>query len=826
MDVFDLMAKISVDTDEYDKGLEDAGTRGKSVASKIGSGIKAGVAVGMSALGAAATGVAAITKQAVAAYSEQEQLEGGIRKLFGESTDQMLAYADQAYATAGMSANQYMQGVMGFSAALIQAAGRGEQQDVEALKDALDQEYKATKEALQAQYNETKKSWTDRIAEAKKGGAKNLEELKAQRDAELAELKKANEQKLAATKDLNKKTVEEAERANLQSTTTTESLKEAAAAADMVMQDISDNVNTFGKFTKDEITGVYQALARGQYQTLDNLMLGYGGTKAELERLVNDANDLLVAQGKAGDLTKDSFIDVATAIHLIQEEMGITGTTANEAAGTMQGSAGAVKAAWENLLAGLADPDADLGLLMENLVSSAIQSLDNFLPAIERSIQGISTALVTQAPKLINTFVDTISTLGPELIGVATQLVFAITDTLSTPGNIEKIFQTAVDMVLSLADGLTQTLPVLIPALAQMIISIVDALTNPESVQQIIQAAIGLVLALVDGIFTALPLLLRALPDLIQNVIDVLTSPEIISDLLNAVISIVESLLYALPDIITLLVRAIPQIITSLIAALLNPGVTAALIDACIRLVSAIVESLPGIIVALIMAVPEIIVAFVKALTDPSMVQMIIEGAIAMVAGLVKALPIIILSLIQAIPRIISAIIDAFSSLGGELEDVFRNALNLIKNVFTIDNFRKWGSDLINGFIGGIRDKFDDVKEVARGVAERVSSFLHFSEPDEGPLANFHTFAPDMMELFAKGIRDNMGMIQDQMQTAFALPDVSGSYEANARVANGGSVGAITINVYGAEGQDEARLAEIVGDRLMHELNMRQMTYA
>lgn len=824
MDVFDLMAKIGVDTDEYDKGLEDAGTRGSNIASKIGAGIKAGVAVGTAALGAAATGVAAITKQAVAAYSEQEQLEGGIRKLFGESTDQMLAYADQAYATAGMSANQYMQGVMGFSAALIQAAGRGEQQDVEALKDALDQELKATKEALQAQYNETKKSWTDRIAEAKKGGAKNLDELKAQRDAELAELKKANEQKLAATKDLNKKTVEEAERANMQSTTTTESLKEAAAAADMVMQDISDNVNTFGKFTKDEITGVYQALARGQYQTLDNLMLGYGGTKAELERLVNDANDLLVAQGKAGDLTKDSFIDVATAIHLVQQEMGITGTTANEAAGTMQGSAGAVKAAWENLLAGLADPDADLGQLMENLVSSAIQSLDNFLPAIERSMQGISTALVTQAPQLINTFVDTFSTLGPELIDAATQLVLAITETISTPENIEKIVQTAVDMVLSLADGLTQTLPVLIPAVVQAIVTIAETLTKPENLESLITAAVGIILALVDGITSAIPILVKSIPVIIKNILEALTDPNTLSTIVSGIVSAVTTILESLPEIISILVQAIPEIIAALITAILDPNVLASLISGAVQLVSGLVQAIPQIIVALIAAAPQIIIAFVKALTEPENIRSLIEGAITLVVELVKAMPEIILALIQAIPDIIVAIIDAFSSLPGELKGVFENGLKLIKEVLTPENFKKWGKDLMDGLVGGIKSKYEDLKSAARGAAEKISSFLHFSEPDEGPLANFHTFAPDMMKLFAQGIKDNTDMIQDQMNTAFALPNVEGTYANSGAVKTGSNT--ITINVYGAEGQDEERLAEIVGDRLMHELNMERMVYA
>ena len=130
----------------------------------------------------------------------------------------------------------------------------------------------------------------------------------------------------------------------------------------------------------------------------------------------------------------------------------------------------------------------------------------------------------------------------------------------------------------------------------------------------------------------------------------------------------------------------------------------------------------------------------------------------------------------------------------------------------------------MDGLVGGIKSKYEDLKSAARGAAEKISSFLHFSEPDEGPLANFHTFAPDMMKLFAQGIKDNTDMIQDQMNTAFALPNVEGTYANSGAVKTGSNT--ITINVYGAEGQDEERLAEIVGDRLMHELNMERMVYA
>lgn len=528
----------------------------------------------------------------------------------------------------------------------------------------------------------------------------------------------------------------------------TNMLQALALASDM----LGNSVNMANQAFEDDIALQNEAALR------------YGTTESQAEQTANSFKNLKIAIG--------------------EELQPAYGTLMSFASGAMQAmTEGFQEGGMEGLMASLGTAISDgLNLVFEKLpdvVNLGVTLISTLAQGIADNADQIADAAVQIVDLLFTALIDNL----PNLMKFVNEMLIKLVTWLSE--NAGDIISAAYTLITTLAQGLTDALPVLIPALVQMLISIVDALTNPESVEQIIQAAIDLVLALVDGILTALPILLQALPDLIQNVIDVLTSPEIISALINAVISIVESLLYALPEIITLLVRAIPQIITSLIAALLNPGVTAALIDACIHLVSAIVESLPGIIVALIMAVPEIIVAFVKALTNPKMIQMIIEGAIALVVGLVKALPMIILSLIQAIPRIISAIIDAFSSLGGQLEDVFKNALDLIKNVFTIDNFKKWGSDLIDGFIGGIRDKFDDVKEVAKGVAEKVSSFLHFSEPDEGPLSNFHTFAPDMMDLFIKGVKDNTRKLQTQVSESFDFGRFSApAFDASASVAD------------------------------------------
>lgn len=165
--------------------------------------------------------------------------------------------------------------------------------------------------------------------------------------------------------------------------------EEAAKVADMVMSDIADNANTFGKYTVQELTSVYQALAKGQYQTLDNLSLGINGTKEGMQQLIDKANDYKAANGEMADLSIDSFADIAEAIHIVQDEMGITGTTANEAATTIEGSTNAMKAAWENLATGMADETADMEVLAANFAESVNGAADNIILRVKQIVKGV-----------------------------------------------------------------------------------------------------------------------------------------------------------------------------------------------------------------------------------------------------------------------------------------------------------------------------------------------------------------------------------------------------------------------------------------------------
>ena len=327
MDVFDLVAKIRLDSSEYESGVSEA----KGTFSNLASGVKTGLAtvakVGAAAVSAGAAGVAALTKMGVEGYAQYEQLTGGVQTLFKESQNIVMGYAENAYKTAGMSANQYMETVTSFSASLIQSL-----------------------------------------------------------DGDTAK---------------------------------------AAEVGNMAITDMSDNANKMGT-SMEMIQNAYNGFAKQNYTMLDNLKLGYGGTKEEMQRLIDDANKVKEANGEMADLSIDSFADVAEAIHIIQTEMDITGTTSREAATTIEGSLSMMKGAWENLVVGMADENANMEVLIDNFVESVATAAKNLLPRIEQTLIGIGDLITALAPVIAEALPKLVESVLPSLLQAAVSLVAAL----------------------------------------------------------------------------------------------------------------------------------------------------------------------------------------------------------------------------------------------------------------------------------------------------------------------------------------------------------------------------------------------------------------
>ena len=435
-------------------------------------------AVGV-AVGAAATGISVLTKSAVEAYASFEQLTGGVETLFKTSADQVMKYANNAYKTAGMSANAYMETVTSFSASLI-----------------------------------------------------------ASLDGDTAA---------------------------------------AAEKANSAITDMSDNANKMGT-SMELIQNAYQGFAKQNYTMLDNLKLGYGGTKEEMERLLEDAEKI---SGIHYDIS--SFADITDAIHVIQTEIGITGTTAKEAATTVEGSINMTKAAWENLVTGLGDKNADLDTLIDNFVESASTMLTNLIPVLEKAISGIGDLISSLAPIIADRLPDVISDVMPDLllaassliqglitgivsalpalIPVAVQVLLEIVNCLID--NLPLIIEAALQIIVALVAGIAQALPELIPQIVQVVITIVDTLI--DNIDLLVDAAIQLIIGLAEGLIAALPILIEK-------------APVLISKLVQAIIDNAGTLAYAAGQLIVMLAVGLIKCIPTLIKAV--PSIINALFDA------------------------------------------------------------------------------------------------------------------------------------------------------------------------------------------------------------------------------------------------------
>lgn len=544
MNLLDLFVKISVQ-DEASENVE-------TLSGKFKHGLAAAAKVGAAAVGAAATGIAALTKNALNNYAEYEQLVGGVDTLFKDSSAKVQEYAANAYKTAGLSANEYMDTVTSFSASLLQSLGG----DTEA----------------------------------------------------------------------------------------------AADMANVAITDMADNANKMGT-DMASIQNAYQGFAKQNYTMLDNLKLGYGGTKQEMQRLINHANELNAAQGKYTDYSIESYADIVSAIHDVQVEMGIYGTTAKEASTTIQGSVSSMKSAWGNLLVGIADDNADFKALTEQFVDSLVTVGENIIPRINVILGGISQLVTSASTTIIPMVITTITDNLPALLQSAVALVGALGQGIID--SLPAITQAAIDILFSLANGLIENLPTLIDGIVQVTLTIVQMLTSPDFLTQLIETAILLIMTLAQGLIDAIPQLIAAVPLIIGNLLSaiIVELPNIIQMGIDLLFALIDGIIKCIPE----LVAAVPTLIVAFI--------------------NGIVNNLDKII----LAAPQIIVS--------------------LITGIVGAIP----ELIAAVPRVIAAIVDTIRNY--DWSSIGRNIVQGLKDGIAgmWDNIKNWFNDKVNSLVGGVK---------------------------------------------------------------------------------------------------------------------------
>lgn len=352
----------------------------------------------------------------------------------------------------------------------------------------------------------------------------------------------------------------------------------AAEVADRAITDMSDNANKMGTDIS-MIQNAYQGFAKQNYTMLDNLKLGYGGTQEEMKRLIADAAKMTDVQKELGIVVKDgdmSFANIANAISVVQKNMGIMGATAKEAGTTIEGSLNSMKAAWANVLTGMADEEADFERLIDNLVTTIVGDgtdtnlgvLGNIMPRIEVALGGIGDLIARLAPFVVEQIPVLVDSVLPSMIEAVVGLVTAIGTTLTdnaplliqhvldlvlvlgqglvenAPALVESVIQTiesiarwlgeysgvlidgAIALIVSLANMLVENLPELIPSIIILIIEIVDALTNPDNLALLLDAALAIIWAIAEGLIQSLPNLVTALTDIIDNIVSFFTDEE------------------------------------------------------------------------------------------------------------------------------------------------------------------------------------------------------------------------------------------------------------------------------------------------------------
>lgn len=518
--------------------------------------------------------------------------------------------------------------------------------------------------------------------------------------------------------------------------------QKAASVADQAIIDMADNANKMGT-SMDMIQNAYQGFAKQNYTMLDNLKLGYGGTKEEMQRLLKDA-------GKLANTKFDisSYADIIEAIHVIQNDMGITGTTANEAATTISGSAASMKAAWGNMLVSLTTGGDNFNKSIDALVQTTTTFARNVLPAVTGALSGVGHLIESLAPMIAQELPGLVATVLPSLVNAAQSLVSGLITGISS--NIPQLAQVAtqvftafanfilqsvpqillvgLDLIVGLAQGLTQGLPEILQQGIQSIVNFCNGITS--RIPTIITTAIQLIQTLVQGIAQNLPQIIQAgvtmIGSLLQGIVSML--PSILQSALQLIMSLVQGLIQNLPLILQTGVQLIQSLIQGIVTML--PMIIQSAIQLIISLVQGLIQNLPMII------------------------QSAVQIVVALAGGLIQAIP----QLVAAIPQLVAAIVDTIMStnwlqVGWDIvKGIGKGLLDGIKGIFG-GGGEEGGAAVATGAASGMTSNLGTVTAATTQVSTTMTQGL---QPDT---AAVNAAGANTMTALASGITANAGVV-------------------------------------------------------------------
>lgn len=560
------------------EGIAKAGLKAAEVAAKAT----------LATVGAAAAGVTAVVKESVSGYSALEQSVGGVETLFKDNADTVIKYANEAYKTAGVNANTYMENVTSFSASLLQGLG-----------------------------GDTEK---------------------------------------------------------------------AADLANAAMVDMSDNANKFGTDISS-IQDAYQGFAKQNYTMLDNLKLGYGGTQSEMARLINDSG--VLGDGMtvtAETVNQVSFDKIIEAIHTVQDDMGVAGTTSKEAATTISGACGMMKASWQNLVTGMSDPNADMGALIDNFAESTGVAMDNLIPVIQQALGNVTQLISGLAPVISEKLPELVTTLMPSILTAIQSITQAIVTAL--PELISSLTTAITALFPTMVNTFVSILPQLINGLNMLINGIIEII--PDILPLLLEGAVKLFLALIDGLNQVVEQLVPMLPEIIKTISDVLIEnlPEIIECGFELLVGLINGITNCIPQLTDSVLALIPVIVQSLLDNLPE------LINAGLQLIVALAQGLPQAIPQVIAMIPEIISAMIEAFFEVDW----LDVGVQILAGIGEGLLNGVGAIWDTVKDVGSSIVDGFCDFFG-----IASPSRLFRDVV--------GTNLALGIGVGFENNIDDVNK-------------------------------------------------------------------------------------------------------------------
>ena len=664
----------------------ESASAGKSAGGKIATAIKGVITV------------AAIGKFIGKSLTEGAKLEqslGGVETLFKGHADKVKKNASEAYRTAGVSANDYMENVTSFSASLLQSMG-------------------------------------------------------------------GNTEK-------------------------------AADKAHMAMVDMSDNANKFGTDMRD-IQNAYQGFAKENYTMLDNLKLGYGGTKSEMERLLADATKLT---GVKYDI--NNLADVYDAIHVVQDELGVTGTTAIESAETFSGSLASMKAAFSNFLGNLSLGE-DVAPSLQALAQTVATFLfGNFLPMVVNILKALPGAIVTFIqefiPYLIEAGVNLVNSLSAGLTtglpALLTNMQAIATNAMNTiTEKLPEFLTKGVEIITNIVNGILQAIPQIITIAGNIITTFVGFIMT--NFPKILATGKDLLLSLIDGIIENYPAIVDSAIGALNNFLTTVKKklPEVLASGKETLLSLVDGIIENLPSLIESAITAISGFIDTLVKNL--PSIIKTGIEFIVSLLGGILERMPDLIIMAGTLIAKFVAMLISKLPD------ILKAGVEILGSIVKGITQHQINLFkmgtELMVKLIAKIAEKFTQFKEKGKEIVANIitgitgkLSAAKNAMgkvikgVMDKVTEWknkfkqaGANITGSIAEGITGAISKVKDAINGVVSKIRNYLPFSPAKEGPLKdlnrlNFGGTIGDSIRGATRPVTKAMGSLAEDALNSFNI---------------------------------------------------------